>query len=722
MTTCCAALYLINSPQMRDLKRGLFFLPFLITLIATLALSNAGNVAAESPQLVALQAQAVKVAVSVAPVNVEPGQPATVTIVLTNVSPGALAPETTILLPPSVSIRMNDLPAATIYNAQSGALSWQPVMAGDGSELRLSLPIIAQVASPQAPEQTISVVVNAGGAEIKQEARFWIGLAPTATIKLEPPQVAVGQPIRLVGEISGPGPVAQLWSLGDGRIVEAENPTVVYPHPGAYEVVFQASTPMGVISENVFVNVVSQAIARFVMSDSTPAVGLPVQFTNESGGQQPLDYLWDFGDGTISTEVHPSHAYQEAGAHEVRLYVTGAHGQSESIQTVMVGAAPVADFVIGDVVDAGSVIQGQAFADDSATSITWDMGDGRTYQGPVIEHVYWASGEYPVVVTVTNEYGETRMMRSVRVNPGPRYLFLPLVQRAIEAGVAPNAPIGQPEQAPAPEPEVIVEELPLLELAPELTPQEQLLAYINEARRLNGLPALNLVPELSEAAQSHADDMALNGFASHTGSDGSVPALRVMLSGYPGGYAGEATAWGMSQAVEPVRFWLTSPGHRTIILNPAARDVGVGFSENFNAPSVWYWTAEFASLDLPIVQVPFPPTMTPPPEPVISLLGPPTNGEFLMTADTRLIFTWSWPEPLGADERFGVYLNSQGRTIQLGSVRVPQSGDQYHFSTSASNVPARPGQQLWFVRLEDTETGDSREQSESRPIFFVSEP
>ncbi|MGD8807518.1 MAG: PKD domain-containing protein, partial [Chloroflexota bacterium] len=398
---------------MRNLKRGLFLLPFLTLLIAVLALSSAGSAAADSLGSKRFQESTVELVVSVTPLNVAPGQQATVTIALKNVSPGPIAPEVTILLPASVSTRMNELPSGTIYNAQSGTLSWQPIMAGDGSELRLTLPIIAQVASNQAPEQTVTVLVQSGGAELKQDAKFWIGLAPTASIKLNPPQVAVGQLIQFVGEVSGPVPVAQLWSLGDGRIVEAENPSVFYPYPGAYEVVFQASTPLGVISQRTVVNVVPQAIARFAMSDNTPAVGVPVQFSNESGGQQPLSYLWDFGDGGISTETQPAHTYQAPGTYDVRLYVTGANGQSESIQTVKVGSTPVADFIIGEVVDAGSVIQGQAFADDSATSITWDMGDGRVHEGSAIQHVYWAAGDYPVIVTVANEFGETRMVRSV---------------------------------------------------------------------------------------------------------------------------------------------------------------------------------------------------------------------------------------------------------------------------------------------------------------------
>jgi uncharacterized protein YkwD len=332
----------------------------------------------------------------------------------------------------------------------------------------------------------------------------------------------------------------------------------------------------------------------------------------------------------------------------------------------------------------------------------------------------------------------------MRVNAGRHFLYLPLISNNVGANDSTETELAPPpeesaqqegsveqdqgvvvQEAATPEQEqsgVSQEELQPIELAPDLTPAAQLLAYINEARRVNGLAALNLDPELSAAAQLHADDMAINGFTGHMGSDGSVPALRIQLSGYPGGYAGEATAWGMPEAIEPVRYWLTSPSHRTILLDPAARDVGVGFSQNYSAPSIWYWTAEFASLDLPVIRVPLPIASTPAPIPVLTLLGPPSGGEFALSTGTNLIFTWSWPVSLSPDERFAIYLDSQGRTTQIGTVSQPQDGDQYVFTTSAGDVPARPGQQSWYVLLENTLTGEVSEQSETRPIVFIAAP
>jgi hypothetical protein len=48
-------------------------------------------------------------------------------------------------------------------------------------------------------------------------------------------------------------------------------------------------------------------------------------------------FLWDFGDGTFSSEVNPSHSYSQTGSHDVILIVTNACGcQSRFVRVVHV--------------------------------------------------------------------------------------------------------------------------------------------------------------------------------------------------------------------------------------------------------------------------------------------------------------------------------------------------------------------------------------------------
>jgi uncharacterized protein YkwD len=93
----------------------------------------------------------------------------------------------------------------------------------------------------------------------------------------------------------------------------------------------------------------------------------------------------------------------------------------------------------------------------------------------------------------------------------------------------------------------------------------------------------------------HTADMAGNPDIMHDGSDGSRPDERQRRYGYAGAYGGEAVAWGWESPVPVVEFWVNSPPHRTLILNPDAKEVGVGFTADGTAPNLWYWAAEFGA-------------------------------------------------------------------------------------------------------------------------------
>jgi uncharacterized protein YkwD len=244
-------------------------------------------------------------------------------------------------------------------------------------------------------------------------------------------------------------------------------------------------------------------------------------------------------------------------------------------------------------VPVGLPVTGQAFGDDTVTTFRWDMGDGRFHEGEQISHIYQQEGDYYVLVQAINEFGSTEIGRWIHINPGQLSTYLPYIAKA-EVIVAQSQPIESFDDGSG----LVLEPVALdgtfvLEAAdlPENTPySEQLFYYINETRRQFGLPPLNFVYELSAIAQQHTDDMAAYHYTAHVGSDGSTPPERFLYYGYPHGYAGEATAWGFPQAYEAVAFWVDSPGHRRIILNRYATDVGVAFTADYTAPNVWSWT------------------------------------------------------------------------------------------------------------------------------------
>src|SRR5690606_18846499 len=109
----------------------------------------------------------------------------------------------------------------------------------------------------------------------------------------------------------------------------------------------------------------------------------------------------------------------------------------------------------------------------------------------------------------------------------------------------------------------------------------------NDARRRAGCGELVVDDRLVAAAQAHSDDMAAQGYFSHTSLDGRSFADRIRAAGYPSP-GGENIARGQRSAAEVVAAWMDSPGHRANILNCSFRAIGVGLHEG-----TWTWTQVF---------------------------------------------------------------------------------------------------------------------------------
>lgn len=76
--------------------------------------------------------------------------------------------------------------------------------------------------------------------------------------------------------------------------------------------------------------------ADFTAGNNTGSPPLRVSFTDTSTVPEPSGWLWDFGDGTTSTERNPSHTYTTAGSFTVRLTVTGPDGASLAVKPAAV--------------------------------------------------------------------------------------------------------------------------------------------------------------------------------------------------------------------------------------------------------------------------------------------------------------------------------------------------------------------------------------------------
>ena len=87
-----------------------------------------------------------------------------------------------------------------------------------------------------------------------------------------------------------------------------------FQDPGYYNVTYYAKTAEGagcddwLVNEN-FIFVSAYPVADFTFFPPEPTNGRPIDFTDESTGDNIVSYYWNFGDGSVSTSENPTHSY-----------------------------------------------------------------------------------------------------------------------------------------------------------------------------------------------------------------------------------------------------------------------------------------------------------------------------------------------------------------------------------------------------------------------------
>lgn len=229
---------------------------------------------------------------------------------------------------------------------------------------------------------------------------------------------------RSGGEVS-----SWLWEFGDGDTSSAQSPFHEYKTQGDFDVSLTVTGPGGVDKETKtgFIKVLPLNKPRvdFVVDRTASFKPITVQFTDISEGVGLQNWLWDFGDGSISNERSPSHKYTSEGFFSPSLTVSGSVGvgfekKINLIISLPVGG-PVAEFSASPTVF--FVPQEVKFSDlsegEGISSWTWNFGDGgiSTEQNPV--HNYKTSGSFSVSLTVSSEHGASKRIRSNLINAVP---------------------------------------------------------------------------------------------------------------------------------------------------------------------------------------------------------------------------------------------------------------------------------------------------------------
>ena len=202
-----------------------------------------------------------------------------------------------------------------------------------------------------------------------------------------------------------------LWDFGDGTTSTDRDPgSHTYTDFGSYVITLTITDEF--CESEVFQGIQvtpADPVIDFEADTLQGCVPLTVRFTNTSQSAVSGDFLWEFGDGSISRDDNTEHTYFDGGSYTVRLRGTNIVGttlENEKVDYINALTRPLADFLTSTRVvyipDQEVVFRNLS---ENATEYFWDFGDGDTSTLFEPSHAYMEEGTYDITLVAINELG-----------------------------------------------------------------------------------------------------------------------------------------------------------------------------------------------------------------------------------------------------------------------------------------------------------------------------
>jgi len=203
---------------------------------------------------------------------------------------------------------------------------------------------------------------------------------------------------------TGAGPLTFQWNFGDGTGSTQTNPSHVFTTPGNFTVRLFVTNPRGCIDTAEKEIIIGTIDANF----SAPATVCHDQFFTliNTSTPAPSSARWNFGDGTISTQLSPAKKYSNPGTYNIKLVSNFGACLDSVTKTITVLPRQNISFnanVRGAckpplTVNFTSNVPG-------ATAWSWNFGDGSSSTVANPSHQYTTYGLFDVTLIVTSTAG-----------------------------------------------------------------------------------------------------------------------------------------------------------------------------------------------------------------------------------------------------------------------------------------------------------------------------
>ena len=207
------------------------------------------------------------------------------------------------------------------------------------------------------------------------------------------------------------------WDFGDGTASSLQHPNHSYETADTFTVSLKVTGPGGsdTITKPDFIRVIQPPPHASFSADTTRGLyPLDIQFTDLSTGSI-TEWFWDFGDGSASSEQHPSHTFATIDSFTVSLIVTGPGGADTlTLENYIItsGLKPTAGFHA--TVTKGYIPFETRFVDESTGDVSawfWDFGDSTTSHDQHPVHTYLSCDTFSVMLIASGPSGADTLAR-----------------------------------------------------------------------------------------------------------------------------------------------------------------------------------------------------------------------------------------------------------------------------------------------------------------------
>jgi PKD repeat protein len=209
------------------------------------------------------------------------------------------------------------------------------------------------------------------------------------------------------------------WDFGNPLVTTdvstTENPNYTYSNDANYTVTLVVkSSYLCEDATTKSISVYPLPVANFSIANA--CFGQITAFSNSSSVPPPygLTYVWDFDDGTSSTEFEPLNTFSSTGSYDVSLSVTSNTGcVDELTQAIDIYETPITSFATSNACEDTnlSIINSSSITSGSLTYL-WDFGDATSSTATTPVKSFIAGGSYSISLTAISDQGCTNSASS----------------------------------------------------------------------------------------------------------------------------------------------------------------------------------------------------------------------------------------------------------------------------------------------------------------------